>query len=143
MKYQLTTADQARIPANYAREDRYLGYREADQAKPYAKFFRPAVAPVQPQAVEAVAAGRRPAELGYGIDQVAARLTRRRRLASLSAGERDVVAAVTQGLTNEQIATRLRLAPATVKAYVSRAMTKLQVDGNRVLLALTVLEAER
>lgn len=76
MKYQITTADQARIPANYTREDRYLGYREADQAKPYAQFFRAAVAAVQPQAVEAVAAGRRPGELGYGIDQAATRLSR-------------------------------------------------------------------
>jgi DNA-binding NarL/FixJ family response regulator len=67
----------------------------------------------------------------------------RRRLASLTASERDVAAAVAEGLTNEQIATRLHLAPATVKAYVSRAMTKLHIDGNRVLLALTVLEADR
>jgi hypothetical protein len=49
-----------------------------------------------------------------------------------------VAAAAVQGLTNEQIATRLRLAPATVKAYISRAMTKQHIDGNRVLLALTV-----
>jgi len=67
----------------------------------------------------------------------------RRRLAALTASERDVAAAVAEGLTNEQIATRLHLAPATVKAYVSRAMTKLHIDGNRVLLALTVLEADR
>ena len=67
----------------------------------------------------------------------------RRRLAALTASERDVAAAVAEGLNNEQIATRLHLAPATVKAYVSRAMTKLHIDGNRVLLALTVLEADR
>jgi DNA-binding NarL/FixJ family response regulator len=84
-----------------------------------------------------VALASRPAQAGTAHDQA------RCQLATLTASERDVAAAVAEGLTNEQIAARLRLAPATVKAYVSRAMTKLHIDGNRVLLALAVLRAER
>jgi hypothetical protein len=76
MRYDLTAADRAPLPERYTREERYLGYRDADHGKPYAEFFRPAMAPVQPQAVEAIAAGRRPAELGYGIDDAAQRLSR-------------------------------------------------------------------
>lgn len=70
------------------------------------------------------------------------RVNARCRLTRLTPGELEVTRAVAEGLTNDQIAGRLHLAPATVKAYVSRAMAKLQVDGNRVLLALAVLEAE-
>ncbi len=39
--------------------------------------------------------------------------------------EREVMALVAAGLTNEEIATRLVLSPATAKTHVSRAMTKL------------------
>jgi DAPG hydrolase PhiG domain len=76
MDYTPSTADRAPIPDRYAREERYLGYRDADRAQPYAKYFHPTIAPVQAQAVEAIAAGRLPAELGYGIDEAAARLSR-------------------------------------------------------------------
>jgi len=69
------------------------------------------------------------------------RPTAAHRLGVLTPGELEVARAVAEGLTNDEIAARLHLAPATVKAYVSRAMTKLHLDGNRVLLALTVLEA--
>lgn len=76
MKYELTAADRAPVPEHYSREARYLGYREADLAKPYANFFSPTVAPVQPHALEAVAAGRRPTELGYFVDEAATRMSR-------------------------------------------------------------------
>lgn len=65
----------------------------------------------------------------------------RRRLEILTDSEIAVARAVADGHTNAAIAARLHLAPATVKAYVSRAMAKLHIDGNRVQLALAVIEA--
>jgi len=47
------------------------------------------------------------------------------RLALLTEREREVVTLVARGLTNEDIATRLLLSPATAKTHVNRAMTKL------------------
>jgi DNA-binding NarL/FixJ family response regulator len=46
-------------------------------------------------------------------------------LERLTNREREVVAEVGQGLTNEEIAERLFMSPATAKTHVSRAMTKL------------------
>lgn len=75
MKYHISDADQAALPRTVFEEARYLGYREADFAKPYSDFFNPNLAPVQRHALEAVAAGRRPSELSYGIDQAAKRMS--------------------------------------------------------------------
>ncbi|MFC0532468.1 response regulator [Phytohabitans kaempferiae] len=89
-----------------------------------------------------------PAELLHGIRVVAAgdallapRITRRligqftavrtaqheaeHRLAVLTQREREVVALVGQGLSNEEIAGELTLSPATARTHVSRAMIKL------------------
>ena len=46
-------------------------------------------------------------------------------LAGLTDREREVMALVADGLTNDEIAGRLYLSPATVRTHVSRAMTKL------------------
>jgi DNA-binding NarL/FixJ family response regulator len=64
------------------------------------------------------------------------------RLAALSEREREVALAVGRGLANAEIAAELYMSVATVKAHVSRLLTKLQVD-NRVQIALLVQEAER
>ena len=61
-------------------------------------------------------------------------------LARLSPGERDVALLVAQGRTNQEIGTALRMSTATVKAYVSRILTKLDL-GNRVQVALLVHDA--
>jgi DNA-binding NarL/FixJ family response regulator len=66
----------------------------------------------------------------------------RRRLAALSGREREVALAVGRGLANAEIADELYMSVATVKAYVSRLLTKLGVD-NRVQIALLVQEALR
>lgn len=76
MRYEISDADRAPFPAVYAQEPRYLGYREVDQAKPYAKYFRPLTRPVQEHVVHALVGGKYPAELGYGIGEVADRLAR-------------------------------------------------------------------
>jgi DNA-binding NarL/FixJ family response regulator len=66
----------------------------------------------------------------------------RERLATLSAREREVADAVGRGLANAEIAAELHMSVATVKAHVSRLLTKLDVD-NRVQIALLVQEAGR
>jgi DNA-binding NarL/FixJ family response regulator len=47
------------------------------------------------------------------------------RLQELTAREREVVTLVAEGLSNEEIGTRLYMSPATAKTHVSRAMAKL------------------
>jgi DNA-binding NarL/FixJ family response regulator len=68
--------------------------------------------------------------------------TARERLAMLSAREHEVAIAVGQGLANADIAAELHMSVATVKAHVSRLLTKLGVE-NRVQIALLVQEAQR
>ena len=51
----------------------------------------------------------------------------REHLARLTTREREVVALVAEGLTNDQIAGRLFLSPATVRTHTSRAIAKVQV----------------
>jgi DNA-binding NarL/FixJ family response regulator len=48
-----------------------------------------------------------------------------RGLAALTEREREITAAVATGLTNDEIAVRLVLSPATVKTHVNRAMAKV------------------
>ena len=59
-----------------------------------------------------------------------------RRLSALTDREREVVALVGEGLSNDEIARRLFLSPATVKTHVSRAMVKLQVRDRAQLVVL-------
>ena len=46
-------------------------------------------------------------------------------LAALTEREREISALVATGLSNDEIATRLVLSPATVKTHVNRAMAKI------------------
>jgi DNA-binding NarL/FixJ family response regulator len=104
------------------------------------------------RAIELVAAGesmlspsvaRRLVALVAGDPDSAARLEGARdRLAGLSPREREVALAVGRGLANAEIATELYMSVATVKAHVSRLLTKLGVE-NRVQIALLVQEAQR
>ena len=64
----------------------------------------------------------------------------RQRLASLTPREYEVATAVGHGLSNADIAGRLHMSTATVKAHVSRLLVKLDVD-NRVQIALLVQRA--
>jgi DNA-binding NarL/FixJ family response regulator len=61
-------------------------------------------------------------------------------LSRLSDGERAVAALVGRGRTNSEIGRELSLSVATVKAYVSRLLTKLELN-NRVQVALLVHDA--
>ncbi len=64
----------------------------------------------------------------------------RRLLDRLSAGERTVAILVGQGRTNREIGRELLMSTATVKAYMSRILTKLGLT-NRVQVALLVQDA--
>ena len=63
-----------------------------------------------------------------------------RRLASLSDREREVADQVASGASNAEVAASLFMSEATVKAHVSRLLTKLQV-ANRVHIAILVHDA--
>jgi len=65
----------------------------------------------------------------------------RQRLSALTDRERAVVAKVGNGLSNADIAAELQVSEATVKAHVSRSMTKLDL-ANRVQLAILVHESD-
>lgn len=58
------------------------------------------------------------------------------RLDQLTEREREIVALVAEGLSNDEIAGRLYLSPATAKTHVSRAMVKLGVRDRAQLVVL-------
>ena len=58
------------------------------------------------------------------------------RLSALTDREREIVAVVAQGLSNDEIAAKLYLSPATVKTHVNRAMSKLAVRDRAQLVVL-------
>jgi DNA-binding NarL/FixJ family response regulator len=72
---------------------------------------------------------------GAGREEVA-----RRRLDDLSEREREVALAVGRGRSNAEISAELFMSVATVKAHVSRLLTKLDMN-NRVQVALLVHDA--
>lgn len=74
---------------------------------------------------------------GGGDDRRAAA---RARLGRLTEREREVALGVGEGLSNAQIGRRLYLSVPTVKAHVSRVLTKLNA-ANRVQVAITVHDA--
>jgi len=59
-----------------------------------------------------------------------------RELDSLTDREREVMALVAAGLSNEQIAGRLVVSPATAKTHVSRAMVKLNARDRAQLVVI-------
>ena len=57
-------------------------------------------------------------------------------LRELTNREREVVALVARGLSNDEIATRMVISPTTAKTHVSRAMTKLHARDRAQLVVL-------
>jgi len=80
------------------------------------------------------------AAVGQPVPEEARARRARERLDQLSDREREVALAVGRGLPNAQIGAELYLSVATVKAHVSRLLTKLEVD-NRVQVALLTHDA--
>ena len=80
------------------------------------------------------------------IDHYSAGTTEARRIAAqkslklLTEREREVAAAVGRGQSNADIAAHLHMSEATVKAHVSRILTKLNA-ANRVQVAITMHDA--
>ena len=57
-------------------------------------------------------------------------------LAGLTVREREVLALVAEGLSNDEIAARLFLSPLTSKTHVSRIMTKLDARDRAQLVVI-------
>ena len=104
--------------------------------------------PKMVEAVRSVARGE-PALSPSVTGQVIAAATRaapsahpeaRRHLARLTDREREVAVEVARGLSNAEIAERLYMSVATVKANIGRIFTKLEID-NRVNVAMKVRDA--
>ncbi len=97
------------------------------------------------RAVRAVAAGDSLLSPGVTRRLIAEYASRARRpppprqLDVLTDREREVVRLVAEGISNEEIASRLFVSPATAKTHVNRAMTKL---GTRDRAQLVVLAYE-
>ncbi|GAA3086149.1 response regulator [Streptomyces rectiviolaceus] len=64
-----------------------------------------------------------PADVGAGLEELTGR-------------EREAVALVAQGLSNDQIADRMVISPLTAKTHVNRAMTKLHARDRAQLVIL-------
>lgn len=69
------------------------------------------------------------------------RRTATQRLATLTDREREVALAVGSGASNAEVASSLFMSEATVKAHVSRLLSKLDV-ANRVHIAIVVHDSE-
>lgn len=80
------------------------------------------------------------AELGGTGGRMSRGAAARERIARLTARERDVLALVGEGLSNEQIAGRLGIVPGTVKVHVGSVLTRLDVV-NRVQAAIVAHES--
>jgi DNA-binding NarL/FixJ family response regulator len=76
------------------------------------------------------------------LDQTTELDRSRRLLAGLSDRETEIAAAIARGRTNAEIGAELYLIVATVKAYVTGVLAKLEAT-NRTQVALLVQQTER
>lgn len=133
---QRARAEQARV------EERTSSTSLAPSTSRYGTNLRRPRCPAPPAAVSALSAyeNGRPCSpepsASYSRHPAA-----RHRLADLTPRERDVITAVSEGLSNTEIGRQLRLREATVKAHVSRALAKLGLN-NRVQAAILVRDAQ-
>ncbi|MDT0318007.1 response regulator transcription factor [Streptomyces millisiae] len=97
---------------------------------------KPALSPAAMARVIAAATGP-----GSRDARDATRQAARRRLEALSERERETARAIADGLGNLEIAERLNISVATVKAHTGSLFAKLAVE-NRVQIALLVRDAE-
>ncbi|MEU9338473.1 response regulator transcription factor [Streptomyces sp. NPDC048290] len=96
----------------------------------------PVLSPAATARVIAAATGPRSSEARRSSREAA-----RRQLSALTERERDTALAIADGLGNSEIAERLHISVATVKAHTGNLFTKLAVQ-NRVQIALLVRDAE-
>jgi DNA-binding NarL/FixJ family response regulator len=74
--------------------------------------------------------------IGEFAARFAVSLADSRRLTVLTERERDVMAAVAEGLSNTEIGARLHMSPATARTHVSRAMLKLGARDRAQLVVI-------
>jgi DNA-binding NarL/FixJ family response regulator len=91
--------------------------------------------PAQAPAAPAAGAGMGPGAPGAASGDARA-VARQVGLASLTGREREVVALVAAGLSNDEIAARLVVSPLTAKTHVSRSMTKLAARDRAQLVVI-------
>jgi DNA-binding NarL/FixJ family response regulator len=91
--------------------------------------------PAQEPAARAAGAGAGPGAPGASSGDARA-VARQVGLASLTDREREVVALVAAGLSNDEIAARLVVSPLTAKTHVSRSMTKLAARDRAQLVVI-------
>jgi DNA-binding NarL/FixJ family response regulator len=91
--------------------------------------------PAQEPAARTAGAGAGPGAPGASSGDARA-VARRVGLASLTGREREVVALVAAGLSNDEIAARLVVSPLTAKTHVSRSMTKLAARDRAQLVVI-------
>ena len=91
--------------------------------------------PAQGPAAGAAGAGAGPGAPGAPPGDARA-VARQVGLASLTDREREVVALVAAGLSNDEIAARLVVSPLTAKTHVSRSMTKLAARDRAQLVVI-------
>ncbi|GAA1195803.1 response regulator transcription factor [Prauserella alba] len=96
----------------------------------------PALSPAATARLIAAATGPRSPEARRSVQAAAAG-----KLATLTARELDTARAIADGLGNAEIAARLHVSVATVKAHIGNVLGKLAVE-NRVQIALVVRDAE-
>ncbi|MGX5213491.1 response regulator transcription factor [Streptomyces violaceus] len=96
----------------------------------------PALSPVATARVIAAATGPRSSEARRSSREAA-----RKQLSTLTERELETARAIADGLGNAEIAERLRITVATVKAHAGSLFAKLAVE-NRVQIALLVRDAE-
>jgi hypothetical protein len=78
MNYVASEADRLPLPDSYRSQPRYLGYRDSDAARPFAKYFQFETEPIQAHVRDALLGGIAPSEYGYDIDDAARMLARPR-----------------------------------------------------------------
>ena len=91
--------------------------------------------PAQAPAAPAAGTGAGPGTPGASSGDARA-VARQVGLASLTDREREVVALVAAGLSNDEIAARLVVSPLTAKTHVSRSMTKLAARDRAQLVVI-------
>ena len=80
--------------------------------------------------------GEAPGSDGHASHGTAGRLMASQGLSRLTEREREILSLVAEGLSNDEIATRLYLSPLTTKTHVSRILAKLEARDRAQLVVI-------